>query len=306
MRSRSVASDAATGSAPRFVPEPALRAQLERLAVVSVRPHGHLHTGGRRSRATGSSIEFADHRRYSPGDDFRQIDWNVYARSDSLFVKVRESEETLVVHLLLDTSGSMATGRPAKFQVAQAVLAALAWMALAGHDVLAGAAFGQSLGELFAPQSSRRQADRFFEYLARQQARGGTGLRAAAQAYGARALPHGVAVMVSDLLSPDATAAIGALAEQGHELTVVHVLDAEFLRPALADDVELVDIEGGGRLPVFADAELLRAYAESVNGWLQEMERFCHQRSVRYVPVESDWPVEDIVLRRLRQHGAVA
>lgn len=80
----------ADGSARRLAPEPGLRARLERLSIVSMRPHGHLHTGGRRSRATGSSIEFADHRAYSPGDDFRQIDWNIYARSNQLFVKVRE------------------------------------------------------------------------------------------------------------------------------------------------------------------------------------------------------------------------
>jgi len=130
---------------PAFAPDAAFRAKLANLSLVSQRPHGHLHTGGRRSRATGSSLEFADHRSYSPGDDYRQIDWNIYARTDELFVKVRESEETLVVHLLLDVSGSMASGAPAKFETARAVQAAIGWTALASRDVVAGAALGAGL-----------------------------------------------------------------------------------------------------------------------------------------------------------------
>ncbi|MBM4437021.1 MAG: DUF58 domain-containing protein [Actinobacteria bacterium] len=296
----------ASAAPPAFAPDPALRGRLERLAIVSTRAHGHLHTGGRRSRAVGSSIEFADHRRYSPGDDFRQIDWNIYARSDDLFIKTRESEETLVVHLLLDTSASMSTGQPSKFELARLVLAALGWVALAGHDLLAGACFGASLGDAFVPVSGRANADRFFEFLARQTPSGGTGLAMAARAYAARGIPHGVAILASDLLSPEATVAVGLLAERGHELTVLHVLDADFLRPDFAEDAELRDIEGGPAVPVFGDMELLAAYRATVSTWLGEVQRFCHQRNVRYVPVESDWPADEVLVRRLRAQGVVA
>ncbi len=291
---------------PSFVPEPGLRAHLERLSIVSVRPHGHLHTGGRRSRATGSSIEFADHRRYSPGDDFRQIDWNLYARSDDLFIKVRESEETLVVHLLLDVSASMGTGDPTKLHTGQAVLAALGWITLTGHDVLSAAAFGPALGEVLPPLQGRAAMDRLIEFLDQQRPAGRTGLAAAARAHNARALPHGVAILVSDLLAPDAAAAIGTLAERGHELTVIHVLDREFLQPAFAEEAELVDVEGGAHVEIFGDPEILVRYRSVVTDWMGELQRFCHQRNVRYVPIESDWPVEDIVLRRLRAHRVTA
>jgi len=222
---------------PAFAPDAAFRAKLANLSLVSQRPHGHLHTGGRRSRATGSSLEFADHRSYSPGDDYRQIDWNIYARTDELFVKVRESEETLVVHLLLDVSGSMASGAPAKFETARAVQAAIGWTALASRDVVAGAALGAGLGEAFAPRQGEGYFGRFLEFLQRQQPAGATGLSRAVAAYNARALPHGVSVLVSDLLAEDAPRAIGALAQRGHELTVLHVLDDEFANPAFADEV---------------------------------------------------------------------
>lgn len=291
---------------PAFAPDAALRAKLANLSLVSQRPHGHLHTGGRRSRATGSSLEFADHRSYSPGDDYRQIDWNIYARTDELFVKVRESEETLVVHLLLDVSGSMASGAPAKMEAAQAVLAALGWTALASRDVVAGAALGSDLGETFAPRQGEAYVARLFEFLERQRPSGETGLSRAVAAYNARALPHGVAVLASDLLAPDAPQAIGSLAQRGHEVTVIHVLDDEFVNPAFADEIELVDSERGDALEVLGDADLLRAYRQAIGDWTSDLQRFCHRRHVRYVPIRSNWPVEDIVLRRLREHGTLA
>lgn len=291
---------------PAFAPDAALRAKLANLSLVSQRPHGHLHTGGRRSRATGSSLEFADHRSYSPGDDYRQIDWNIYARTDELFVKVRESEETLVVHLLLDVSGSMASGAPAKLEAAQAVLAALGWTALASRDVVAGAALGSNLGETFAPRQGEAYVARLFEFLERQRPSGETGLSRAVAAYNARALPHGVAVLASDLLAADAPRAIGSLAQRGHEVTVIHVLDDEFVNPAFADEVELVDAERGDALEVLGDGDLLRAYRQAVGDWTSDLQRFCHRRHVRYVPIRSNWPVEDIVLRRLREHGTLA
>ncbi len=291
---------------PAFAPDAALRAKLANLSLVSQRPHGHLHTGGRRSRATGSSIEFADHRSYSPGDDYRQIDWNIYARTDELFVKVRESEETLVVHLLLDVSGSMASGAPTKFEVARAVLAALGWTALASRDVVAGASLGVDLGETFAPRQGEAYVARLFEFLERQQPSGETALARAVAAYNARALQHGVAVLASDLLAPDAPRAIGALAQRGHEVTVIHVLDEDFVNPAFADEVELVDAEGGDAVEVLGDADLLNAYRQAVGDWTSELQRFCHRRHVRYVPIRSNWTVEDIMLRRLREHGTLA
>ena len=291
---------------PAFAPDAALRAKLAKLSLVSQRPHGHLHTGGRRSRATGSSLEFADHRSYSPGDDYRQIDWNIYARTDELFVKIRESEETLVAHLLLDVSGSMSYGTPAKFDTARAVLAALGWTALASRDVVAGAVLGADLGETFAPRQGEAYVRRFFEFLQRQHPSGETGLPRAVSSYNARALPHGVAVLVSDLLAPDAPRAIGALAQRGHELTVIHVLDDDFVNPEFADEVELIDAEGGGTLEILGDVELLRAYRQAVGDWSSDLQRFCHRRHVRYVPIRSNWAVEEIVLRRLREHGTLA
>ena len=200
----------------------------------------------------------------------------------------------------------MASGAPAKLEAAQAVLAALGWTALASRDVVAGAALGNDLGETFAPRQGEAYVARLFEFLERQRPSGETGLSRAVAAYNARAVPHGVAVLASDLLAPDAPRAIGSLAQRGHEVTVIHVLDDEFVNPVFADEVELVDAEGGDALEVLGDVDLLRSYRQAIGDWTSDLQRFCHRRHVRYVPIRSNWPVEDVVLRRLREHGTLA
>lgn len=287
------------------MPDAVLRARLAQLSIVSRRSHGYGHTGSRRSPTSGSSLEVVDHRAYSPGDDYRNIDWNVYARTDALFVKVRESEEALVVHLLLDSSGSMECGRPSKFETARAVVAALGWRVLTGRDVLSAASLDIGLNTEFPAGHGYSHIGRFFDFVARLRPSGETDLAQAVAAYNSRNLPHGVAILVSDLLTRSATESVSRLANAGHELTVLHVLDENFVDPFLADEVQLVDAEGGEAIEIFGHEELLRAYRRAVSRWTEQLRSFCHSRRVRYVPIMSEWSVEDIVLRRLRQHGVL-
>jgi len=287
------------------VPDAVLRAGLAQLSIVSRRSHGYGHTGSRRSPTSGSSLEVVDHRAYSPGDDYRNIDWNVYARTDALFVKVRESEEALVVHLLLDSSGSMECGRPSKFETARAVVAALGWRVLTGRDVLSAASLDIGLNTEFPAGHGYSHIGRFFDFVARLRPAGETDLARAVAAYNSHDLPHGVAILVSDLLTRNATESVSRLANAGHELTVLHVLDENFVDPFLADEVQLVDAEGGEAIEIFGHEELMRAYRQAVGRWTEQLRSFCHSRRVRYVPIMSEWSVEDIVLRRLRQHGVL-
>ena len=288
-----------------FVPDAVLRARLSQLSIVSRRSHGYTHTGSRRSPSSGSSLEVVDHRAYSAGDDYRHIDWNVYARTDALFVKVRESEEALVVHLLLDSSGSMASGCPSKFETARAVIAALGWRVLTGSDVLSAASLNIGVNTDFSAGHGHSHIGRFFDFVARLHPSGETDLSRAVAAYNARDLPQGVSILVSDLLTPSATESVSRLVKAGHELTVLHVLDENFVEPFLTDEVQLVDAEGGEAIEIFGHEELLRAYRRAVGRWIEELRSFCHSRRVRYVPLMSEWSVEDIVLRRLRQHGVL-
>src|SRR5881398_2425430 len=111
--------------------------KLEYLSLVSKRVFRGSLLAQRRTMQMGGGIEFADHRDYTPGDDFRYLDWHLYARHEQLLLKRFQEEEDLHVYLLLDCSRSMAFGDPPKFDFARRVAAALAYIALADLDRVA-------------------------------------------------------------------------------------------------------------------------------------------------------------------------
>src|SRR5262252_1439367 len=119
--------------------------KLEYLSLVSKRVFRGSLMAQRRTMQLGGGIEFADHREYTPGDDFRYLDWNVLARHDELLLKRFQEEEDLHVYLLLDCSRSMAYGAPPKFDFARQVTAALAYIALADLDRIAVIAFADDI-----------------------------------------------------------------------------------------------------------------------------------------------------------------
>src|SRR6478752_1966709 len=114
--------------------DPAFLHKLEQLELVSKKIFVGRMKGERKSKRRGSSVEFADHRNYSVGDDLRHIDWNIYGRLDKLFLKLFLEEEDLHFYVLLDTSKSMDFGEPTKLHFAKQVAAALAFIGLVNHD----------------------------------------------------------------------------------------------------------------------------------------------------------------------------
>src|SRR6185312_1536585 len=111
--------------------------KLEYLALVSRRVFAGRLRAERRTKKSGSGVEFADHRDYQPGDDFRTLDWSVYQRFEKLLVRLYEEEEDLAIYLVLDTSGSMAFGAERgadKLRYAKKIIAALAYVGLANLD----------------------------------------------------------------------------------------------------------------------------------------------------------------------------
>ena len=189
--------------------------------------------GGRRSVKRGQSVEFADYRDYTLGDDLRQLDWNVYARLERLFVKLFVEEEDVTVTLLIDASASMATGQPAKLLFAKRAAAALGYIGLASEDRVAVSALA---GRVARRRAAMRGSGRIFRLLADlsaiEAADGPTDLVAAARHAGAQLHGRGVVILISDLLDPAADRIIRELAATGSELIVLHVLSPDELDPA--------------------------------------------------------------------------
>src|SRR5256884_1342045 len=142
--------------------EPALLRRLEGLALQVRRAVSGQMGGERRSRKRGQSVEFADFRNYTPGDDFRLIDWNAYARLDRFMLRLFVAEEELPLSLFVDLSGSMDWGRPNKAQAAKRLAGAIAYVALAALDRVRLTVFADGPTSGGAPHPGRPAAQGLF------------------------------------------------------------------------------------------------------------------------------------------------
>ena len=216
------------------------------------------HRGGRE----GFTVEFADHRPYSPGDDPRAVDWRLFARTGELHLKRFEQETNLAVHLVLDASGSMTfRGQDAawsKWGCAATLAATLAALVLRGRDAVGLTVLGRP-GADRPPSAAATHLENLCAALGTVAPAGEADLSAAVPA-AAMWRRRGVAVLIGDLFDdPDRLAAVLAdLARRRHRVAVLRVLDPEEVSPPLTAATRFVPLEGGP--PVLADARLRDAY----------------------------------------------
>jgi uncharacterized protein (DUF58 family) len=284
--------------------DPAFLQALERLSLVSRRRVRGLVRGERRSTVQGRGIEFDDYRAYQPGDDYRYIDWNIVSRLDRLFVKLFSEEEDLDVHLLVDTSRSMASGAPSALALAARLAAAIGYIGLVNLDRLSVAAFTSSPGPRLGPLRGRARAFDLLQFLAQLAPSGETDLALSLRRHLAASRRRGLLVLISDLFDPRGYEEGLLLARHHrHETFVIHVLADEDLAPRLSGDLRLVDVETGQAVEITADAEALHAYAAARDAYFRGVERFCLRHGIDYLRTASSVPAEDLVLRCLRQGG---
>src|SRR5262245_8135432 len=174
----------------------------------------------RRSRTKGVSVEFADHRPYAPGDDFRFIDWSIFMRTEHLFLKLFEEEEDLHVYLLLDSSGSSDFGMPYKWHYLRRMAAAIGYLGLAGLDRVFVLPFSANLPKGAAQQLALRGKGKVFRllhFLENIKAAGPTHLGSCLKTFAGSCRKRGLAVVLSDFYDPTAIAGLNALRYQKFE-----------------------------------------------------------------------------------------
>jgi uncharacterized protein (DUF58 family) len=307
--------------------EPGFLRRLERLAISARRTLKGSGMGERRSKRHGGTVEFADYRGYSPGDDTRRIDWYAYARLEQLFLKLYVEEQDLSLHLLIDHSASMGVGAdepdggrseaapdpertacPTKLTYARRVAVALAYIALAGGDrVSVRAVRGAERAAPFGPLRGRRDLMRLVRFLGQDpSAVGETSLGAATGDFLARKPTPGVVVLLTDLLDPAGyEGALERLRYSGHEPHVVHIVAPEEAEPQVDQDLDLVDAETGRVVTVAFDRGAVKAYREAFAAFQQRADAFCTRHGIGYVLARTDNPFEELVLRALRQRSWV-
>ncbi|MHB2017910.1 MAG: DUF58 domain-containing protein [Candidatus Xenobia bacterium] len=276
--------------------------RLERLAVVSKKVQSSLYKGEHQSPRRGRSMEFADYRDYVPGDDFRYIDWNVFGRLDRLFLKLFSEEEELALYCLVDTSASMGFGHPSRLRFAARAAAALCYVALCNYDSASVMQVGAHVETGLPLQRGRHQAPRLFSFLNGLMAAGTTDLGAACIEFSRRQRRRGVVILLSDLLcETDLFSGIKALLGRRHDVFVVQVLDREERDPSLSGDLRLIDAETGAAREVTVTERVRQLYREALARHVSDIEAGCRRYGVGFMQVETDLPVDSLLLDYLRQ-----
>jgi uncharacterized protein (DUF58 family) len=291
--------------------DPAFQRQLESLALLARKVAPGRDRAERRTRRAGHGVELADYRSYAPGDDYRDIDWNAYARTERLTLRLFEQEEDLAVYLLLDCSGSMAAGaregEPAqlsKLGYGKRLVAALAYVALAGLDRVSVHALAEERPARLPPARGKARIFAVLELLRGLRAEGGTNLAASVSRFTAQHRRRGLAILISDLYDPKGfEAAVSKLRYARFETHVIQIVDRREQHPALRGDIELVDAETGALRRVTITPALLARYAAAYEAHRARVVAFCRDKHVPLHVVQLGEPLEDAVGRLLRRGG---
>ena len=263
----------------------------------------------RRSSARGSSVEFAEYRPFTHGDDWRYIDWNAFARWKQLVLKLFVEEEDLYIHLLLDGTASMNWGEPSKFDYARRTAAGLAYLALSNLDRVSVTPLGAEPQQWWFPVRGRDRFLPLLQYLAAVPVTGsGAQLELAARKWQTMKPRRGLVVFISDLWGADrgdALRAMDRIRYGRHELAVIQIMDEAEQTAGAAGEYELVDAEYGTRRKIVLDRASAREFEDNFRHYQESINAYCRRHRVPLLQVNTRLPVIDLLLKSLQQGGFV-
>ena len=256
--------------------------------------------GQHRSPHRGASVEFAQHREYTPGDELKHLDWKAYARQDRYVVKQFEDETNLRVFLLVDTSNSMNYGAPSKLDFGATVAAALAYVLLRQGDAVGLQVFGDTLGEYVPPRGRPDHFWNLVRVLESVPVGGETKIVPALEHLSEAAGRRAAIFLVSDLLDfdPRTVALLRELRRRRHKVQVLHVLHPDEVRFPFEDLTLFEALETAEE--ELADPRGMRdQYLEEMRAFCEDLRRRLGEGDVGYRRVETTEPIDTLLLELL-------
>jgi len=277
--------------------------------------------GMHRSPYHGFSVEFAEYRQYMQGDNVKNLDWKVYAKTDRFYIKEFEEETNLKATILLDRSGSMgfssaggadagrnrgggagkaaamdAAGRSravSKLTYGKLLAASLAYLMIKQHDAAGLCIFDEEIRELIPHRSVRRHLLYLLSSLEKLDAGEKTAISPTLHKIAERVKRRGLVVLISDLMDDPEDVLMGLkhFRHRQHEVIVFHVLDRMEVDLDYRDEVEFIDLESGRRVRA-EPAFLKEGYAKAVEEWIAMMSKGCKEHQIDYNLVMTDTPFD--------------
>src|SRR5688572_24653929 len=288
----------ASATSTKYLDPAALR-QLGNLGLAARLVVEGLFAGHHRSPHRGFSVEFAEHREYTPGVDPRHLDWKILGRRDKLYVKQYEEQTSLRGYLLLDNSASMGYrhgGAMTKLEYGCFCAASLAYLMMVQHDAFGLITYGHGVRQYVPPRQGRNHLRVVLDQLERVKPEGETDLSHTFHELAERMKRRALVVVISDLFSGTAPArdlldAIGHFRHKKHEVVVLHTLDPAELTFPFTDAGQIEDAETGR--VVASDAQAMRNhYLSRLNAYVDEVRSGCISRQVGYALADTSEPFD--------------
>ncbi|MDX8361811.1 DUF58 domain-containing protein [Cytobacillus sp. IB215316] len=281
----------------------ALLIRLNKYRIQSKRQKRGFQQGARRSMKQGQSLDFSDYRQYQPGDDLRQIDWNIYARTNKHYIKRFLDEQELVISLYLDCSKSMNL-IDEKWLLAKRLAATLGYMSLS-HDDRVGIFPVCSTDSPFFYKKGRAYANKAAFYIS-ELTNSVSEQTTFSQSIANNIVPKsGVSIIISDFLEPldDITAALKKIQANRQELYVIQLLTEEETNPNYQGDLKLIDSEMNQQMNVSMLPSIKRNYVDRVNQHTEDLEQFCFDRGIGFIRCSTNETIEEIIFESLMPKG---
>jgi uncharacterized protein (DUF58 family) len=256
----------------------------------------------------GSSVEFAEYRKYVPGDDLRRLDWRAFGRSDRFYVKEYEADTNLRCCFVLDTSGSMnfgAEGRMTKIDYARRICGSLAYLASQQGDAVGISCVADGIVRTLPPRRSAAHLRLLFDILDEAQPAGPSRLPEVLHELAETIRQRALVVIVSDLFMDPAvlSSSFSHLRFRRHDVSVFHLLDPQEIGFKFQRPTRFIDMEGGGS--IFTDpVDIADRYHQAVTGYLEGMKKVVLESGVDYHRVLTDENYEQLLARFLVARAA--
>lgn len=254
-----------------------------------------------RPRRTGHSLEFADYRRYQPGDDFRDIDWNVYRRLNQVYLRAYSHQEDAFVHIIIDASGSIGEGTPPKIELLRRIALAVTYVAVADGNWVEVHGFNADHPQRFGPIHRRPQVPEAAEFVDRLTPGGQTHLNRWLHETAVQSRRPGPTLVLTDLLDEAGyEEGIRSLQRRGFDVVVVQVNSPQEIAGPRPGFYRLVDVETDRSIEQPVNTATRERYIESRRSREAAAHDFARRHRVEFHPVVSNESIEDVVLGRLR------
>lgn len=294
--------------------DPALMRRLDQLSIAAKSRIRGTMQGRRRSKDVGASLEFADYRLYSPGDDTRQLDWHAYGRTGKPFIKLFMDEQELQVNLWLDASASMDFGkkegadalRLSKWEYARQLAAGIGYLSLNRYDRVSAAVFTTQLTKQMKLLRGKGSSHRLFEFLGNCEPAGTGDIGAVFRNPAILPRQAGMTWIFSDFLYEEGVEdALKYVQAAKQEVVVVQVLAPEELNPKLTGELRLIDSESRAAREVAMSSKVLQDYRAAATAYTQMVRAFCHERGITYLLAVTNVSPGDFLLGELQRCGLV-